>query len=498
MIILLIDIYKCLTESPKSYHCHYHGPREFMQEKKVEDIYQHSARQFQKGTTRGYGARRAALDALAAMLRKNEQRILSALHADLAKHRFEAWTTEIGAVLLEIDFARRRLKRWMRPRKVSTPVFLKPGRSYIRPEPRGSALVIAPWNYPIQLALSPVVSAVAAGNTVVLKPSEITSNCSSLLAEMIGEELGSEIIQVVEGDAELSKSLVDRRWDYVFFTGSPRVGRLIYQAAAQHGTPCTLELGGKNPCVVGQEADLSVASRRIVWGKFLNAGQTCVAPDYLIVEQPSNDSHRSERVVEALMIEITRAYGAYPLENSDLASIVNDHHYERVLRFLEAGPSGDRPRVRTGGRSDQHARRIEPTIVDEIEPNHPALQEEIFGPILPIITVNSLQEARSVIEARDEGLAAYYFGSHRRAPEILNRVRFGGGCCNDTILHLANPHLPFGGSGPSGIGRYHGRYGFDTFSHHKSLLYAPRRFDLPLRYAPYGDRRLSLLKRILG
>ncbi len=465
---------------------------------KIEDIYQHSARQFQSGIIREYRARGEVLDALASELRKNEQRILSALHADFAKHRFEAWTTEIGAVLQEIEFTRRRLKRWMRPRKVPTPVFLKPGRSYIRPEPWGSVLVIAPWNYPIQLALSPLVSAIAAGNTVVLKPSEITPNCSALLAELIREELGLEVIQVVEGDAELGRALVDRPWDYLFFTGSPRVGRLVYRTAAQHGTPCTLELGGKNPCVIGHEADLIVAARRIVWGKFLNAGQTCVAPDYLIVEQASNGSDRGERVVEALMMEITRSYGASPLENADLASIVSNRHFERVLRFLEPGPSGNRPRLRIGGGSDPSTRRIEPTIVDGLEPNHPALQEEIFGPVLPVMTVRSLQEARSVIEAREEGLAAYYFGSHRRAPEILNRLRFGGGCCNDTILHLANPHLPFGGSGRSGIGRYHGYYGFETFSHHKSLLYAPRRFDLPWRYAPYGERRLNLLKRILG
>ncbi len=458
----------------------------------IETIHERSRTFFRSGRTMAYTERRAALDKLGALVREKEDRILDALKADFAKSRFEAWTTEIGTVLQEISYARKRLKRWMRPRRVPTPVSLWPARSRIVPHPWGSVLVIAPWNYPIQLALSPIVSALAAGNTVVLKPSELTPACSALLAEMLGDRFDTGLLQVVEGDAHVGQALLERHWDYIFFTGSPRVGRLVYKAAAEHGTPVTLELGGKNACVIAADADLTTSAKRVVWGKFLNAGQTCVAPDYLLVERARDDPARAERVIESLSLEITRAYGATPIESPDLPSIVNQAHYERLTGFLERG------RIRFGGRRDPERKRIEPTIVDGLAPDDPVLQEEIFGPVLPVVVVDSLTQAREEIENRAEGLAAYYFGSETRAPEILERLRFGGGCSNDTILHVANPNLPFGGSGPSGIGRYHGRYGFEAFSHQKSLLYAPRRFDIPWRYAPYTERRLRLLKRVLG
>ncbi len=461
-------------------------------ERQIAALQERSAEAFRAGYTEDLRSRRAVLDRLAQLLRENEGRIIQALEADFSKHRFETWISEIGTLLQELYHTRKHLRGWMRPRRVPTPFYLRPARSRIVPEPLGSVLVIAPWNYPVYLALAPAIGALAAGNTVVLKPSELTPVCSALLAEILPAAFEPGVLQVAEGGAEVAQALLARRWDYVFFTGSPCVGREVYKAAAAHGTPVTLELGGKNPCVIAVDADLKRAAARIVWGKFLNAGQTCIAPDYLLVERPARDPDRYERVLEALCAELRRAYGETPLESPDLASIVSRSHYDRLVSLLAGG------RVRWGANHDGKRLRIEPTIIDDLPPQHPLLQEEIFGPILPVLPVESLAHARDEIARRPEGLAAYYFGAERRSSEILERARFGGGCSNDTLVHLGNPELPFGGRGATGIGRYHGRYSFETFSHLKSLLYVPRRLELPWRYAPYGDRRLRLLKRILG
>ena len=433
-------------------------------------------------------ARQNALTRLDSAIQTAEKDIIEALTQDFRKPPFESYSTEIAFIRSEISQTRRRLKRWMRPRRAATPLFLKPASSRIEFEPWGAVLIIAPWNYPFQLALAPVISALAAGNTVLLKPSELTPHTTTVIESIVAAAFPDGEVETAVGGADVAQQLLDQRWDLIFFTGSTRVGRLVYQSAAKHLTPVVLELGGKSPCVVAADSELKTAARRIVWGKCVNAGQTCIAPDYILV-----DNRIKDKLCTALAQEIERAYGPAPLESDDYASIITDDHFQRLERLLADGS------IFSGGVCDSKSRRIEPTILLDPSPESPIMQEEIFGPILPVLGFNHIGEAEALIAQNPNPLALYYFSRDRKAASrFLKRVPSGGAAINDTIMHVANPALPFGGRGTSGVGHYHGQWGFETFSHKKGVLSQSLFLDPPLRYAPYSNRQLSIMRKALG
>ncbi|MFC0211361.1 aldehyde dehydrogenase [Paenibacillus chartarius] len=426
------------------------------------------------------------------MLRKLQEAIRrfvpalqDALAADLGKSETEAFMTELGVTMAELSFTLKNLHRWARPRKVRTPLTHFGTRSTIIPEPYGSVLIIAPWNYPVFLSLPPLIGAIAAGNCAVVKPSELAPATSGVLAELISATFPPEYVAVVQGEADTSQALLREPFDYIFFTGSTAIGRKVMEAAAVHLTPHTLELGGKSPCIVHGDARLELAARRIAWGKLLNAGQTCVAPDYILVQREVK-----RRFVDALKAEIVRQAGD-ALGGADYPRIVSEKHYSRLLGLLEG------QHVLYGGRGDASRLRLEPTLVDEPDPESPLMSEEIFGPILPIISYGETEEAIRFVQERPKPLALYVFtenGAVQR--DVLRRVSFGGGCVNDTVYHLSSPYLPFGGVGASGLGAYHGQASFETFSHHKSVLKQTTSFDLPFRYMNFKGS-LALMKRLL-
>jgi aldehyde dehydrogenase (NAD+) len=370
---------------------------------------------------------------------------------------------------------------------VATPLNQKPARARIVREPLGVVLVIAPWNYPVQLLLSPLVGAVAAGNAVMLKPSEVTVHVSAALARLVPRYLDPEAIALVEGGVPETTALLEQRWDHIFYTGNGTVGRVVMAAAARHLTPVTLELGGKSPCIVDDTADLDVAARRIAWGKFLNAGQTCIAPDYVLVAES-----REEELVGKIGQAIRSFYGENPRKTRDYARIVNERHHRRLAAFLGDGE------VVIGGEADDAERYIAPTVMRHVDPSAPVMQEEIFGPILPVLPVRNVDEAISFVNAREKPLALYVFTADAAVEEqVLERTQSGGVCVNATIWHIANPNLPFGGVGPSGMGAYHGRASFETFSHRKSVVTKTTRLDPKIVYPPYGSLKTSLVKRLL-
>ncbi len=429
---------------------------------------------FRSGATRSYAARRDALRSLEAAIRRAEPEILASLRADLGKPPAEALVSEVGFVLAEIGHALRNLRHWMAPRRPRTPLLLLPGRSRVQPEPLGVTLILGPWNYPLQLVLSPAVAALAAGNTVVLKPSELAPRTAGTLAELVREALPAQHLTVVAGGAATAESLLRERFDHVFFTGSLAVGRRVAEAAARWPTPCTLELGGKSPCVVCADANLPVAARRIAWGKFLNAGQTCVAPDFVLADRRVADT-----LTAALGEAIGRFYGPDPQASPDYGRIVSGRHLERLQGLLAPG------RIVTGGVADAATRYLAPTLLTDIPAGAPILSEEIFGPILPILPFDDLDAALEDLAAQPTPLALYVFSESRRLQRrVLDRVRSGGACVNDTIQHILSPRLPFGGLGESGQGCYRGQAGFETFSHRRSVLVRGTRLDPPLRYPP--------------
>jgi aldehyde dehydrogenase (NAD+) len=433
-------------------------------------------------------ARQNALTRLDSAIQMAEQDIIDALARDFRKPPFESYSTEIAFIRSEISQTRRRLRRWMRPRRTATPLFLKPASSRIEFEPWGAVLIIAPWNYPFQLALAPVISALAAGNTVLLKPSELTPHTATVIESIVAAAFPDGEVETAGGGADVAQQLLNQRWDLIFFTGSTRVGRLVYESAAKHLTPVVLELGGKSPCVVAADAELKTAARRIVWGKCVNAGQTCIAPDYILV-----DNRIKDKLCTALAQEIERAYGSSPLESEDYASIITDDHFKRLERLLADGS------IFSGGVSNSQSRRIEPTILLDPSPESPIMQEEIFGPILPLLGFDHIGEAETLIARNPNPLALYYFSRDRKAASrFLKRVPSGGAAINDTVMHVANPALPFGGRGTSGVGHYHGQWGFETFSHKKGVLSQSLLLDPPLRYAPYSNRQLCIIRKVLG
>lgn len=436
--------------------------------------------------TRSYQYRIEQLRVLRNMIEKYEKEIYQALKQDLNKSQFETFTTELGFLYNEIKHTENHLKTWMKDEQVDAPITHKGTRNFIRKEPYGVTLVISPWNYPLNLAIAPAIGAIAAGNTVIIKPSEHSPATSALLSKMIRETFESNYIAVVEGEEEISKALLNERFDYIFFTGSTAVGKIIMREASKHLTPVTLELGGKSPAIIDKDSNLSIAAKRIIWGKYTNSGQTCVAPDYLYIHQKIKD-----KLLKEMIKQIKSLYSKDPLNNKNIVRIININHFNRLTSFLSNG------KIVYGGQIDSDNLKIEPTILDDISWDDPVMQEEIFGPILPILTFQELDDVIEELKHREKPLALYYFGEKEKNQEkVMTTLSFGGGCINDTLYHLANPNMPFGGVGSSGMGGYHGKSSFDTFSHQKSILKQTTKFDLPLRY-PGGRLALSLIKKIM-
>jgi aldehyde dehydrogenase (NAD+) len=415
---------------------------------------------FRTGETKSVSFRINTLNTLKSLVQKHEQDILDAVKQDLNKSELEAKRAEVGLVIGEIDFMVENLEEWAATKEVPTPASHEGAKSFIQPEPYGSALVIAPWNYPFQLAVTPLVGAIAGGNTAVLKPSELTPKTSSLLSTLINDNFPEEYLHVVEGEVETSTALLKEDFDYIFFTGSTGVGKIVAEAAAKHLTPTTLELGGKSPTIVHEDANLDEAAQRIARGKFANAGQTCVAPDYLLVHSSVKDELMSK-----FKEVITASYGENIVENPNFGHVVSERHFDRLVGFLDNGS------IVTGGKHDRDNLIIEPTILDNISWDDSVMQDEIFGPILPVMTYDSLDEIIEPIVKRPKPLALYLFSDDEAVQDqILSTISFGGGSINDTINHMTSHYLPFGGVGDSGMGAYHGKASFDTFTHFKSVL----------------------------
>lgn len=433
---------------------------------------------FRSGKTRPHAERDRQLGRLAEALRTHEAEIFGALKQDLGKSPEESYATEVGFLLEEIRGLRKGLKHWMAPERVSTPFFLWPASSQVIREPYGLSLVMAPWNYPLQLALAPLAGALAAGNCVVIKPSELAPRTAEVIEKLVAATFERSLVATVTGGPDVAQALLAEPFDHVFFTGSTAVGRKVLEATAKHLSPVVLELGGKSPCLVDASVDISVAARRIAWGKTVNAGQTCVAPDYLLV-------HRSVEgpFVEALHHATKQFFGDDPRRSPDYGRIVNERHFERLERYLSDGE------VLWGGERDRAERYFAPTALKVTDLSRPVMQDEIFGPILPIVTFDTKEEALAIVEARPKPLAFYVFTTQKEFEHyFLENVRFGGGCVNDTLVHLGNGCLPFGGVGPSGLGAYHGRASFEAFSHRKSVLTKPFVLDAPLRYPPSAGK----------
>lgn len=439
---------------------------------------------FRSGATLPEAFRRTMLRRLDAALANWEKRLCDALWTDLHKSPEEAFLTEISIVRGEIRSHLGHLGKWMRPEPRPTPLKLLPSKSRIVSEPLGQALIVAPWNYPVQLLLNPLVGAISAGCTALLKPSPYTPHVAKTIEGLISEIFDEQYVAVVQGDREVNTLLFGMRWDAIFFTGSPALGRIVMAAAAKNLTPVVLELGGKSPCIVDRGADIEVAARRIAWGKTLNAGQTCIAPDYLLIHRPLQ-----EPFTEAFARALQRLHGDDAQQNPCYVRLVNDRAFERVTNYLAQG------KILVGGRTDAADRYIEPTLLAEVDPASPVMQEEIFGPVLPMLPFDDIGEAVALVNDREKPLALYYFGPEKAGREVLLRTSSGGACLNDVIMQIANDRLPFGGVGNSGMGRYHGRDSFDAFSHRRGVVESPARFDLPFRYPPYKGFRW--VKKIL-
>lgn len=441
---------------------------------------------FRTGKTKDIDYRISALQRLKDGIKRNEHKFIDALKIDLNKSEFEAYSTEIGVILEEIRFTLRHIRSWASPQRVKTPLTLFGSSSYIYSEPYGVALIIAPWNYPFQLLIAPLIGAIAAGNCAVLKPSELTPRTSEALEQLIRELYPEEYIAVVQGGVETSQALLQEKYDTIFFTGGVSVGKIVMEASAKHLTPITLELGGKSPCIVHEDAKIKLAAKRIAWGKFLNAGQTCVAPDYVYLHHNIRDEFLKE-----LKEAIRELYGECPINNLNYTHIVSQKHFDRLNTFLNEG------KISIGGESDKANLVIEPTVLTDITWEDTIMQEEIFGPILPILEYSHISDVINGIHNHPNPLALYLFTESSIVEQkVLKSISFGGGCINDTIYHLVSPYLPFGGVGNSGIGAYHGKGSFDTFSHKKSILKQTTRFDIPLRY-PNVKNGLKKIKYFL-
>ena len=452
----------------------------------VQDLLGKQRAFYKSGQSRKVDFRIKALKRLKRTIKDLETEIFEALTSDLQKPRFETYASEIGMVYDDINLITKKLRSWAMPKLSQTGIANFPARSYIHPEPFGVCLVIGAWNYPIQLTLVPLVGAIAAGNCCIVKPSELAPASSAIVQKIISTTFDEEYIAAVEGGVETSQALLKERFNFLFFTGSTRVGKIVYQEAAKHLTPVVLELGGKSPCIVDKTADIKLAAKRITWGKFFNAGQTCVAPDYVLVDQSVKDE-----LVSALKNSIHEFFGNDPQQSRDLSRIISDRHFDRLVKML------DGVHVLAGGHFDPEFRYFEPTLVEVDDAEHPLNTEEIFGPILPIRAVNSIDHAIEEVYTHPDPLALYVFSSnYKNQQKVINSLNFGGGCINDTVAHVGNNRIPFGGVGNSGIGRYHGRSSFDAFSSMKAIMHKVAWPDVPLRYPPYKGK-LALIKQII-
>lgn len=449
---------------------------------------------FESGTTLDVHYRHAMLACFSKVIDDSIKDIDAALYKDLRKHSMESLMTETGMVLDELKYVASHLHRWAEVRKVRTPLAQFPSRSFVVPEPYGTVLIMSPWNYPFQLSLEPVIGAVAAGNTVVIKPSAYSPATSRLVAEVVKKAFPEELVAVVEGGREENAALLDQKWDYIFFTGSPAVGKIVMEKAAAHLTPVSLELGGKSPVIIDRTADIRIAAKRVAFGKILNAGQTCVAPDYVLIHKDLKEAFVDNylKVVEEFFPD---GYDSMPV-------IVNKKHFDRVSALVEKSLAGGAcMRTVKGGawNRDESSRFMEPALLTDVTWESPVMQEEIFGPVLPVLVFEDEDKALAEVRRRPKPLALYLFSSNRKfRRKVLGTVSFGGGCVNDTIIHLATPYMPFGGVGNSGMGSYHGRASFDTFTHYKSIVSKSCAIDLPMRYHPYTERKHKTIRKFMG
>ena len=456
------------------------------QELAVQEILQQQRKFFSTDKTKDVEFRLTQLKKLKQAVLEHKEEIIAAVQADLNKPIFESYLTEIG-VIKEIDYTIKNLKKWSKPKKVATPLDQLPGTAFIYPEPLGVVLIIAPWNYPFQLTISPLVGAIAAGNCAIVKPSEISQNTSRIIAKILQKTFEPEYIAVVEGGVETSKELLQQKFDHIFFTGGTAIGKIVMEAAAKNLTPVTLELGGKSPCIIDSDINIEYAARRIAWGKFINAGQTCIAPDYLLVNQKIK-----QPLLDSIKNCIQEFYGDDPEKSPDFGRIINQKQFNRLVKLLNNGD------VIAGGKTNPDTCYIAPTLIDNVSLEAPIMQDEIFGPILPVIEYNNLEEAISIVNNQPKPLALYFFSKNQEyQQQVLQKTSSGGVCINDTIMHIGVTELPFGGVGNSGIGSYHGKASFDTFSHQKSVLKKSFLVDLKVRYAPYLGK-LDLIKKMMS
>lgn len=454
---------------------------------KIKDLVVEQRKFYQTNTTLSYEYRMNALEKLKKAIILYEDKLKAALKADLGKSPYEAFLTEIGVTLKEISYLSKNLKKYMKNKTVKTSLVDFPAKSFRSPHPYGVVLVISPWNYPVYLTFAPLVGAIAAGNTVILKPSNYSPNTSSVIQEIIAQTFSEEYVATVLGGREENQALLDQKFDYIFFTGSVNVGKIVMEKAAKNLTPISLELGGKSPTIVSKDANIELAARRIAFGKFLNSGQTCVAPDYLFI----HEDVKAEFLAE-FKKSVYKFYGDKPLDNPDYPKIINEKHFERLLGLVK------NQTIFMGGNNDASLRKISPTVLEDVDKTSPIMQEEIFGPILPVMTFNDIQEPISYINSNPHPLALYLFTSSKiTEKKVLTECNFGGGCINDTIMQVASDYLPFGGVGESGMGAYHGKSSFDTFTHYRSIIKKSTIFDLKVRYLPVTKLKEKLAKFFL-
>ena len=444
----------------------------------ISDIIKKQRDYFHSGETKDWKLRRDLLKKLKSEILDHEEDIYQALYSDFQKPKVESYLSEFGIVISEINLAIKNIKKWSRVRRIWPSLLNFPSRDYIHYEPYGTVLIISPWNYPFQLAIAPIIMAIAAGNTVVLKPSELTPATSKLVETILTNVFNEQHVATVQGSVEVATELLSKQWDYIFFTGSVPVGKIVAKAAAQHLTPVTLELGGKSPCIIDDSVDIRLVVRRLVWGKFLNAGQTCIAPDYLIV-----NTKIKEELIQALIKKIERVYGENPELSEDFARVINSKNLKRLKGMLE------NEQILYGGIVNEETNYLSPTLVDEPSLDSALMGDEIFGPILPILGYDKEEDIEKIILNFSKPLSFYVFSKRKTfANNLIRKYSFGGGTINDTLIHFGNHRLPFGGVGDSGMGAYHGKLGFETFSHKKAIIRKANWLDLPVRYAPYKGK----------
>ena len=454
--------------------------------KNIDDVLKSQREFFNTGKTKNVKFRLEHLRKLKKAILLNEEEIKKALKLDLNKSESESYMTEIGMTLSELSYDIRNVKSWCKNKRVGTPLAHFPSRSFISKEPYGVTLILSPWNYPFMLLIEPLIGAIAAGNCAVLKPSEFAPNTANVIEKIIKECFEEDYVTVIQGDKDVSQGLIEKKFDYIFYTGGTKVGKIVMQEASKNLVPVTLELGGKSPCIIDSKYNIHLAAKRLLFGKLLNAGQTCIAPDYVLVNE-----NVKEGLIEELKKVLKEFLGENPIKNEDYPKIVNERHFERLSNLIEG------EKILVGGKTDKKLLKIEPTILDNPKIDSKVMSEEIFGPILPIITYKTIEDAIAYVKEFEKPLALYMFTNDKKIQnKIMNEISFGGGCINDTIIHIANSNMGFGGVGYSGIGNYHGKRSFDTFSHERSIT-KKYSLDLPMRYMPYNDFKDKLIRMFL-